>query len=101
MGRLRQFYITYASNQQVFYPGQVLAGQLVLEITALIEACGLRPPICSCPDAIVCICVSAVFVVCVHAFFCTCFFVCLSISVSVCLYFDVLINYIVVHVISS
>ena len=42
MGPLKQFYITYANNQQVFYPGQVLAGQVFLEITEPVDTRGVR-----------------------------------------------------------
>ena len=46
MGPLKQFCINYVNNQQVLYPGQVLAGQVVLEITEPVKARGVYLTLC-------------------------------------------------------
>ena len=40
--RLKQFHIRYTNNQRVFYPSQLLSGQVVLEITKPVKARGVH-----------------------------------------------------------
>jgi hypothetical protein len=42
MGRLKQFYVIYTDDRQVYYPGQLFAGQVFLEISEPVDTRGVR-----------------------------------------------------------